>query len=211
MCWPWMLCLPPACSYSHGSKRMLCSLCFGQCVPHHGAALGSPLWPPPCSGLCPCVGQACRGQEVRARGSAASPSCPCVPVSLCLLTGRTGVFAPLVAGSSSRGRKVAFNEWWEPLVAGATTGSLSLLASLQEWCGEGLIMGFIQPRVGRGLSCGKLLWARSLGMGIVLAGWQLGWVRQAELRRSCSGVCSCLRSSQALCIPAGGSGASRAV
>lgn len=72
----------------------------------------------------------------RAGGESQWQPCPCVPVP----TGWQDVgFAPLVAGSSSRGRKVAFSEGqWEPPVAGATAGSLSLLASLKEWCGEGL-------------------------------------------------------------------------
>lgn len=55
-------------------------------------------------------------------------------LSLCLLAGRTGVLLHLLLAAAAEGRKVDFNEgqWREPLVAGATAGSLGLLASLKE-------------------------------------------------------------------------------
>lgn len=195
-------CLLPALT-AMGPKG--CSdLCFGQCVTHQDAALGSSLWPPLGSGLC-----LCEPGLQRANCSATLSLCPCVP----WLAGQ-GDFCSTCCWQQQQQReesRLQWGQWREPPVAGATTGSLSLLASLKEWCGEGLIRGFIQPGAGRGLSHGKLLGAGSPGVGIVLAGCQLGWARQAEFRLSCGGICCCLGSSQALCIPAGDSGAPRAV
>lgn len=100
------------------------ALRYGQCVTHKGAALRSSLWPPPGSGLCLRVGQACRGQEAEPVAALSpEPPCPCVPVSLCpCVPVQDGGFAPLVAGSGCRGGEVTFNErqWWGPPVAGVT-------------------------------------------------------------------------------------------